>query len=469
MVSRNLKGQKRISFQMYLIQKSMVDVSGVLERPTGDGHLLMQHKKELSEAKLLISEQSTRLADQDERIKKLEEMFKNGACASEIEEKGSCSVNLHLRNEDKIKTEKSAPYYATFIDDDMQILSKDDFLQGKLVTLTLESNIVVAYGTIVHVNGGGNLLHGVPLPVNCMRIAIDEAVEKSAQLPFPIPNECDTIGDAVGSHVAWPVHLVLMRDEKHGKKKNVKKTSTVLASHVPKSLNMLHFFCKHALDEENNISINLDHDLFDEEYELLVHLEDIIPFYELEPVSANCIVVYIWHLYRKMKSDNKVEKYRFMNPHTIQFIPFVTNLDRNGKIEHFNERATVLADRLSGSSRNQLVLVPVNVGSLKLFNSNKERKGRKQAIWETVKGPRQPDAKQCGYYVMRFMKDIIKENVNSEKHSLSAIKDSVFFKLFLGIVMGSCLSSHSKLNLRAFFILTQFWLSGDWKSCRAWA
>ncbi|XP_073137488.1 uncharacterized protein [Henckelia pumila] len=382
-------------------------------------------------------------------------MFKNGACASEIEEKGSCSVKLHLMNEDKIKTEKSAPNYETFIDDDMHILSKDDFLQGKLVTLKLESNIIVAYGTIVHVNRGGNLLHGVPFPVNFMCIAIDEAVEKSAQLPFPIPNECDTIGDAIGCHVSWPVHLVLMQDEKHGKKKNVKKKSScVLASHVPKSLNMLHFFCKHALHEENNISINLDHDLFDEEYELLVHLEDIISFYELEPVSANCMVVYIWHLYRKMKSDNKVEKYWFMNPHTIQFVPFVTNLDRNGKIEHFNERATVLADRLSGSSRNQLVLVPVNVGfhwiltvidpyiemvyflnplshrnryedwkyvvnmSLKLFNSNKERKGKKQEIWEIVKGPRQPDAKQCGYYVMRFMKDIIEGNVNSKKHSL---------------------------------------------------
>ncbi|XP_073017236.1 uncharacterized protein [Primulina eburnea] len=84
-------------------------------------------------------------------------------------------------------------------------------------------------------------------------------------------------------------------------------------------------------------------------------------------------------------------------------------------------RLSVLAERLSVASTNQLVLVPLNVGyhwiltvidpykemvylldslghrnryddwkyvvdmSVRLFNSNKERKGKKQAIWEVVK------------------------------------------------------------------------------------
>ncbi|XP_075493613.1 uncharacterized protein LOC142531391 isoform X2 [Primulina tabacum] len=101
-------------------------------------------------------------------------------------------------------------------------------------------------------------------------------------------------------------------------------------------------------------------------------------------------------------------------------MPYVSKLDRNGKIEHLNERASVLAERLSVASTNQLVLVPHNVGyhwiltvidpykemvylldslshrnryddwkyvvdmSVRLFNSNKERKGKKQAIWEVV-------------------------------------------------------------------------------------
>ncbi|XP_073124125.1 uncharacterized protein [Henckelia pumila] len=449
------------------------NVGRIWKSPPGDGHLLFQHKKEELEAKILISEQhqriaeqnarladqNARLVDQNARILKLEEMFKKGACDFDIDEKGSCSVKLHPISEGKVKTEESASNYETFNDDDMQVLSKDDFLQGKPVALTLESNTnIVAYGTIVHVNGAGKLRHGVPLPVNCMRFSIDEAVEKLAHLPFPISNECDTIGDAVGTHVAWPAHLVKMQDEKSRRKQNVdKRSNPVLPSSVPRSLNILYFYCKHALDHEKNISMIFDHDFFDEDYELLVHLEDIIPFYHLEPISTNCIVVYMWHLYRKMKRDNKLDKFRFMNPHTIPYMPYVTRLDKKGKIEHLNERASVLADRLSGASRNQLVLVPLNVGchwiltvvdpymevvylldslshrnryedwkyvvnmSLRLFNSNKEMKGRKQAIWKVVKGPRQPDAKQCGFYVMRFMREIIEGNATSEKDSLSSI------------------------------------------------
>ncbi|XP_073277402.1 uncharacterized protein [Primulina huaijiensis] len=113
--------------------------------------------------------------------------------------------------------------------------------------------------------------------------------------------------------------------------------------------------------------------------------------------------------------------FRFVNRHTIPYMPYVTRLDKNGKIEHLNERASVLAERLSGASTNQLVLVPHNVGSVRLFNSNKERKGKKQAIWEVVKGPRQPDSKQCGFYVMRFMREMIEKNATSEKNSISSI------------------------------------------------
>ncbi|XP_042442335.1 myb-related protein 2-like isoform X2 [Zingiber officinale] len=45
---------------------------------------------------------------------------------------------------------------------------------------------------------------------------------------------------------------------------------------------------------EKSISIVFYHDFFDNEYELLVSIEDITLFYELEPISANCLVAYMW-------------------------------------------------------------------------------------------------------------------------------------------------------------------------------
>ncbi|KAH6776910.1 hypothetical protein C2S52_007665 [Perilla frutescens var. hirtella] len=114
-------------------------------------------------------------------------------------------------------------------------------------------------------------------------------------------------------------------------------------------------------------------------------------------------------------------------------------------------RTQALGDRLIGICPNQLVVVPCNVGlhwiltvidpnkeviylldplenrirddswknvvdrSISLFNANLEKKGKKQPVWEILKAPRQPDSKQCGFYVMRYMKEIIESGSISKQ------------------------------------------------------
>ncbi|XP_073020481.1 uncharacterized protein [Primulina eburnea] len=404
------------------------NIGRVWKSPFGDEHILLNQTKELMEAKILISEQdariveqNARISDQDARIQLLEEMFKKAASNFDIEEKGSCSVKLNPMSHDKNK--KSVSNYANSHDDDIKTLSNAEFLQGKAVALTLDCRTnTVAYGTIIHVNADEKLFHGVPSPIPCMHVAIDSAVDELAHLPFPIPHECATVGDAVGAHVAWPAQFVVIQDEPQKKKIVYHRNKIGLSSSVPRSLHLLYCYCKRALTDEQNLSLSFDHDLFDESYELFLHLEDIIPFYSLDPISANCIVVYMWHLYKKMKEDNKTDKFRFVNPHTIPYMPYVSKLDRNAKIEHLNERASVLAERLSVASTNQLFLVPHNVGyhwiltvidpykemvylldslghrnryddwkyvvdmSVSFFNSNKERKGKKTSYMGSSKG-----------------------------------------------------------------------------------
>ncbi|XP_073051647.1 uncharacterized protein [Primulina eburnea] len=159
-----------------------------------------EHKRELMEAKKKISEQ-------DARIKKLEAiMYKNGACDMSIDDKGSCSEKLNQMNESDMKHD----------DVELQIVSKFDVLQGKQVALTVEgSKNIVAYGTVVCVKGEDKMIHGVPLPHNCIRVSIDEAVDKSTPLLVPIPSECETIGDAVGTLVVWPEHFIVKSNEVH--------------------------------------------------------------------------------------------------------------------------------------------------------------------------------------------------------------------------------------------------------------
>ncbi|CAL8994466.1 unnamed protein product [Prunus brigantina] len=46
--------------------------------------------------------------------------------------------------------------------------------------------------------------------------------------------------------------------------------------------------------------------------------------------------------------------------------------------------------------------------AIKIYNSHIGRQGHKAPIWKTLSGtPKQPSSVECGYYVTRFMRDII--------------------------------------------------------------
>ncbi|XP_075499253.1 uncharacterized protein LOC142537638 [Primulina tabacum] len=128
-----------------------------------------------------------------------------------------------------------------------------------------------------------------------------------------------------------------------------------LSASVPRSLHMLYCYSKRALEEGRYISMILDRDVFGNDYKLILHIDDIIPLYHLDPISANCVVGYIWHLYKNILKDKKMEKFRFVNPHSIPYVSKNTQ-DKTGKLERLNHNASVLADRLSGASVDQLVL-----------------------------------------------------------------------------------------------------------------
>ncbi|XP_073151032.1 uncharacterized protein [Henckelia pumila] len=414
-----------------------------------DRDLMIEQKNESIEVKKLISEQ-------DERIKKLEAIvYKKGGCDSEIDDKGSCSVKLQHLNENQLKVEKSFHSDVDLDHVDIQIVDKSTALQGKPV-LTLESGTDVAYATVVEVNGASKLLHGVPLPQNCMCVSIDKAQQKSARLSVPIPNECEIVGDAVETHVAWPKQLTVLHENRLRKKTAREESKKDLASNVPRSVRLLYCYCKHALDNGRKLSFLLDHEVFEDDYELNLHLEDISPLYHLKAITGNCVVVYVWYLYQKVVKENKIDKFRFVNPHSIPNWQ-KTTYEKTGKTERLNQRASFLAYRLSGALVNQLVLVPscssghwiltviepykevvylfdslsqcirdedwkyVVEMSLRLFNSNKGRKGRKHVQWEVIQAPRQPDAKQCGYYVLRFMRQITEIDATIEGDSLQSI------------------------------------------------
>ena len=58
---------------------------------------------------------------------------------------------------------------------------------------------------------------------------------------------------------------------------------------------MLYFYCKTCLQDGSGIAVQLANDVFGSEYMMFVYLDDVMPFCQLQPITANCIVVYIWY------------------------------------------------------------------------------------------------------------------------------------------------------------------------------
>ncbi|KAF1892942.1 hypothetical protein Lal_00048541 [Lupinus albus] len=52
------------------------------------------------------------------------------------------------------------------------------------------------------------MLHNSRIPPNHLRVTIDIEIEDNALLPFPLDVDIITLGGAICTFVAWPVHLV---------------------------------------------------------------------------------------------------------------------------------------------------------------------------------------------------------------------------------------------------------------------
>lgn len=86
-------------------------------------------------------------------------------------------------------------------------------MQGKSCMLAVGSiNNIVAKGTMLENNDPNSTVHGVPLAVTDVRVAVDIAIKGDTFLPRPVRDELVIVSHAIGSHVAWPKQFVILND-----------------------------------------------------------------------------------------------------------------------------------------------------------------------------------------------------------------------------------------------------------------
>ncbi|CAL8156650.1 unnamed protein product [Prunus armeniaca] len=204
---------------------------------------------------------------------------------------------------------------------------------------------------------------------------------------------------------------------------------------VPSSLQSLCRYVETTLKPQGKImTFNIEKEVFGADRSTFVLHEDITQFAGMEEIGATVVAVYMRCLYDRLREANMCSMVGFIDPAQVR-----------ANAGSLTDRSRIVASRLQKTDGEQIFMMPYNPGrhwvlmivrakretvyfldplpgnrvvdeegknivnsALKIYNSHIGRPGRKAPIWKTLPGtPKQPSSVECGYYVMRFMRDII--------------------------------------------------------------
>ncbi|CAL2259548.1 unnamed protein product [Prunus armeniaca] len=204
---------------------------------------------------------------------------------------------------------------------------------------------------------------------------------------------------------------------------------------VPSSLQSFFRYVETTLKPQGKImTFNIEKEVFGADRSTFVLHEDITQFAGMEEIGATVVAVYMRCLYDRLREANMCSMVGFIDPAQV-----------SANAGSLTDRSRIVASRLQKTDGEQIFMMPYNPGrhwvllivkakretvdfldplpgnrvvdeegknimnnALKIYNSHIGRPGRKAPIWKTLPGtPKQPSSVECGYYVMRFMRDII--------------------------------------------------------------
>ncbi|CAL9026201.1 unnamed protein product [Prunus brigantina] len=147
---------------------------------------------------------------------------------------------------------------------------------------------------------------------------------------------------------------------------------------APSSLKSLCRYVETTLvPQDKTLNFTIDKEVFGLERDTFVLPKDITQFAGMEEIGATVVAVYMSRHWILLIVRAKRETVYFLDP-----LPGNRVVDEEGK--------------------------NIVNSAIKIYNSHIARAGRKAVIWKTRSGPpKQPSSVECGYYVMRFMRDII--------------------------------------------------------------
>ncbi|XP_074351633.1 uncharacterized protein LOC141690760 [Apium graveolens] len=304
----------------------------------------------------------------------------------------------------------------------------------------------VTFGTVFEDYEMNVSVHGVLLKPGHARVSVDGHIQPDALVPVPIPGEIEHVRKAVGSHLAWPRNLISLRtivkkkrDVSQSKNKGeVHKiqqefTHVKVSKKVPRQYKVLY---KHATTfmkaSGESIPIPCDSDVFGVEKTIYILHENLKALLEFDMIGQAAISAYMAHLHstiKRVRKNDDVVLYGFFDPGA--------NFNLNADFQRN------VGSRLKEGNQNHIFFLPHNhhchwilvviwdgdiyilnplphpthfddlekalSETIKQVNSQTGRGNKAPKIKNLVGSPKQSGGVECGYVVMRYMKEIIED------------------------------------------------------------
>ncbi|KAI5416660.1 hypothetical protein KIW84_041621 [Lathyrus oleraceus] len=312
-------------------------------------------------------------------------------------------------------------------------------------------------------NTSGDLLHHRPLPDGHLKVSVDVVLDKDALLPIPdIVSETTFLRDAIGSFVAWPLDLIFIDDEvfaqgsqqlsqKIGSRQKNKRDLPVTSLPKKGAFVPRYQISLETLVDSSDMAtagairlLDMEEDIFGYSCTETIGKEDLEHIFRHQELGAGVIHTYIRFLYDNFMrgNDQLSNRFRFVSSSLVNKALICREPDSCREY---------LVKRFMASSTNNLYLWPYNSGchwlllaidplkevvyflnsidgewtnypdmkqlvdtSIKVFRSQRQarvpRTKSSNITWIKVQCPLQRNGIDCGYFVMRFMREIINMN-----------------------------------------------------------
>ncbi|KAH9619868.1 hypothetical protein KSS87_007780 [Heliosperma pusillum] len=271
----------------------------------------------------------------------------------------------------------------------------------------------------------GELCHQGYVGSDQLRVKVTIVPQEFETLPLPIPvsaYDLNILKDAIGSIVLWPLALVRVENEKdtrpsqlevmgsnsHHSKLSITPTKAPTEEPMVESLSSdcqwLNVLVGTMVDGETyNIYLDVDLFYYNIDGKTVIYKDDLRKFLEGCELNISIIQVFIRAL-----RDDLVKT--VTQPRIGWLCPDATSDAKLIKKAEIAIAYIANAFQKSVHNGHEFIMAPIIDSALKRYkmSGGEIKVKRKEPLWKSIKCPRQNGCLESGYFVLRFMYDIVK-------------------------------------------------------------